>query len=1205
MSSEKDYCRSILRVSVAQICQNLGWNATQSSTLELLTDVLERYLQEVGKVSHRYCEQFGRTEPNLDDLGLTFRHLGINLGELEDYVRHVDPVPFAHEVVAFPATKNNNLQFPNPHSREILHHREEHVHEHLPYMFPGMEDEVQATVENTASPALAPQPPVQDVLPMDIGSPVGEKRAAPSAEGAPPSKRPRMTASNLPEEAGHSQYEMTSVTMSNGFLTPTRGKGRLPDARTPPPTIRHALTFADTPVSSNKAVDGSEANKENNAVAPSGKESTVRVVVTAGKEPTIYVTSHDGGGSGDAGGKPEGEKIKPKKKAKDGAKAKKLKKTPNVKISLKVGDKIPPAAAGVEVPAPAKKIKTVKEGKAKAVKLKTKEGKGTKSGKVKTKVAVKKKLLVSPPPASADEVAGESRLKELLLTTQEKPADVERKGPSATASPSKTKRSPSPDSAQILRQAFQPTDIFDSHSSHENSPGQLVIAEAEGRAQEREEERQARLRSIDESISTVIRDSVLEVDQRDKGAESSTSNRPASATGEKKKTKKQKEKVKLKSSEFVHDDVIKREEEEDMTARSEKSMNDTINAVIRKVEQKPFVSDKYSSEELRVYEFGESPPGSPLDVPVRRSSTAGLASPPPVSTSPAAEVVVTSPVDPPIKPLKIEIPKEKEKHKDRDKSRNDIVLFSPPETDTSSVAENPGFKIKIKLGSAGGSSSSVTVTENKASPVDTAVKQETVTSPPRPEIPKLVIRRDAGDGGSSQKKHTSRLAKSTPPTLSSMKMEPSDSPPVLQREVTPPPPILLPSPPFQATASSPRRQRSRSPRHSSPVSSPTEKSTKQSPSKFSFDMRGRSPVKSPTSPVRDPFSSPVGSPVRRRPSHTPPPRTPSPPQKSPSPMPKTPSPLGRVPSSPAFISSPLQRSPSYGHKSPTPTPKTPSLSPAYNQPSPAHSDHSPTRKKSSPPPVIKPLFGTPERESSPPPSPLFASVPEDRVKPEPKPKPPQTTSTKPKGKVGRPRSKSPRATSPRAKLPKGPKSPKAGKSPKARTGKSPGRPPKAKTLAAAAEAPPPKPKPAPKISPPKVTRMESVDEESLPSPSAADDSQPPALELSPSGSPSPALPGGSSRGQRSGVEAETVGFFIDESGQKIWICPACKLQDDGSPMIGCDKCDDWYHWVCVNIVQEPPEDEQWYCPRCNAKARAKPKAFKPKGKRGRKKKNPV
>ena len=50
-------------------------------------------------------------------------------------------------------------------------------------------------------------------------------------------------------------------------------------------------------------------------------------------------------------------------------------------------------------------------------------------------------------------------------------------------------------------------------------------------------------------------------------------------------------------------------------------------------------------------------------------------------------------------------------------------------------------------------------------------------------------------------------------------------------------------------------------------------------------------------------------------------------------------------------------------------------------------------------------------------------------------------------------------------------------------------------------------------------------------------------------------------------------------GREIWICPGCGKQDDGSPMIGCDSCDDWYHWVCVNIHQEPA-DEDWFCPRC-------------------------
>ncbi|XP_065316920.1 uncharacterized protein LOC135925491 isoform X3 [Gordionus sp. m RMFG-2023] len=69
------------------------------------------------------------------------------------------------------------------------------------------------------------------------------------------------------------------------------------------------------------------------------------------------------------------------------------------------------------------------------------------------------------------------------------------------------------------------------------------------------------------------------------------------------------------------------------------------------------------------------------------------------------------------------------------------------------------------------------------------------------------------------------------------------------------------------------------------------------------------------------------------------------------------------------------------------------------------------------------------------------------------------------------------------------------------------------------------------------------------------------------------------------VITETLGsVVINEKGEKIWICPACTHPDDGSPMIGCDSCDDWYHWVCVNITEAPAENENWYCSRCLAKS---------------------
>lgn len=52
------------------------------------------------------------------------------------------------------------------------------------------------------------------------------------------------------------------------------------------------------------------------------------------------------------------------------------------------------------------------------------------------------------------------------------------------------------------------------------------------------------------------------------------------------------------------------------------------------------------------------------------------------------------------------------------------------------------------------------------------------------------------------------------------------------------------------------------------------------------------------------------------------------------------------------------------------------------------------------------------------------------------------------------------------------------------------------------------------------------------------------------------------------------------AGNQVWICPACGSVDDGSPMIGCDGCDNWYHWLCVGIHEAPDASEDWFCRVC-------------------------
>lgn len=52
-----------LQIAVAQICQSMGWDALQKSSHDLLTDVLQKYLEEIAKSAHGYSQicEFGRS----------------------------------------------------------------------------------------------------------------------------------------------------------------------------------------------------------------------------------------------------------------------------------------------------------------------------------------------------------------------------------------------------------------------------------------------------------------------------------------------------------------------------------------------------------------------------------------------------------------------------------------------------------------------------------------------------------------------------------------------------------------------------------------------------------------------------------------------------------------------------------------------------------------------------------------------------------------------------------------------------------------------------------------------------------------------------------------------------------------------------------------------------------------------------------------
>ena len=170
-----------------------------------------RYIQTIGRISHGRSELYGRNDPNILDLALTFDDMGVNLPDLEEFVQHIEVAP-SKEVPPYPAPAQDNLNHLRPGSKEVLH-RPLHVYDYLPPMYPEME-EVEA--EDTAN---------GDTKEAE------EETGNMSQVSTPNSKRPRVDAGLTPKQSddGCPLREISSVMMTaGGFLSPCR-EGKLPE----------------------------------------------------------------------------------------------------------------------------------------------------------------------------------------------------------------------------------------------------------------------------------------------------------------------------------------------------------------------------------------------------------------------------------------------------------------------------------------------------------------------------------------------------------------------------------------------------------------------------------------------------------------------------------------------------------------------------------------------------------------------------------------------------------------------------------------------------------------------------------------------------------------------------------------------------------------------------------------------------------------
>ncbi|KAL6571713.1 hypothetical protein OROHE_003356 [Orobanche hederae] len=123
-SGAGEYSRAISRVAMAQICEVIGFEGFNDSTLDSLADIAIRYLCELGRTSKFYANLAGRTGCNVFDIVQGLEDLGAPQGftgaseahadcvvsfgvvkEIKEYVETADEVPFAQPVPEFPVIR--------------------------------------------------------------------------------------------------------------------------------------------------------------------------------------------------------------------------------------------------------------------------------------------------------------------------------------------------------------------------------------------------------------------------------------------------------------------------------------------------------------------------------------------------------------------------------------------------------------------------------------------------------------------------------------------------------------------------------------------------------------------------------------------------------------------------------------------------------------------------------------------------------------------------------------------------------------------------------------------------------------------------------------------------------------------------------------------------------------------------------------------
>lgn len=212
------YPRKVAQLVAAELLKAKGFEGVQLSSLEVLEDILLRYLKELGRQAHKNAEIARRTVCNPADVMLALSNQGVSIERLQDYCHRAPDIDFAQPISEFPIHKTVTQ---SQSFAEMKETPPPNVPEFFP-AFPDVHSYVETDqfepAENTVNEQMKTIVQQKDEI-TDALVNIDERASSP---------RPEVEEEDKPKASNHEQNEIDALE-KNEFLIPPKWENESSD----------------------------------------------------------------------------------------------------------------------------------------------------------------------------------------------------------------------------------------------------------------------------------------------------------------------------------------------------------------------------------------------------------------------------------------------------------------------------------------------------------------------------------------------------------------------------------------------------------------------------------------------------------------------------------------------------------------------------------------------------------------------------------------------------------------------------------------------------------------------------------------------------------------------------------------------------------------------------------------------------------------